>query len=733
MAIRVPSVDAGGAFTGATRAWIKSFIEETAGTDSALLERLTTLENSSVKLQGGFSGTPQDLNNLRTGGIWAILSSSAATALGMPVGSGGLLTVSPWGNSTVHHYQTSGSTWERWSLSTGWSPWTRVDSRHLVEYPHSGKDSLVAGTNDPDTMKSLGSWAVLSGSAASSLGMPVAAGGIFAVYPWGTSQARQEYVTSASSWERWSGSTGWTSWRQIDTLGVRDRLTALENKPAPEPVGSREISRAGSGVKTVPIALTLSTGAQTVQPVGPDVWRFPFLTGVDVPRWRLHARNWNRLTNQTYDGTISVDGVYLSKGSASTGSPDTVQSKVIDGFTTPADGTEYVSPWVEAKIPANVEHLLSVSVSSATGYISNPVGASFKTGGAWSATKDSPGTLQTRTPLEWWVEVEVPSRTPVIGFYGDSISSGTGATLPVFNSWPSRYCRRSGALPIHWCVPGSGMIQQQPSYPYSAHFWNVWDGYASPDVVVHFMGQNDILSAGDLATMKTRYQTVMPKIRELLSPVVHSVTITPSSLKPVEQQQLARDYNAWLKTRPMAERGVFDAAALLGNPEGTALLPEYDSGDKLHPGDAGYQALAAAFTYPITSPPISAPAVVPLGDKDTGWVSITPSDQGTGGTVWLRRIGDEVRLRLESVTINTGSTHAGYVATLPAWAVPAGPEFFHTADAGSVTAWQRMGIYNTSGRDRIAWIQTAAASSTRPTTPMSGSHRYNTDKPFPSS
>lgn len=576
-------------------------------------------------------------------------------------------------------------------------------------------------SDDPKALPESGIYFYFSGATATGHGMPInAVSTLENIIAGSTTRQIQRSIAGNQAYTRSRAGTTWTGWENLNT-------TASVSAPA------RDMSRAGSTVKSVPLALTLSTGAATVQPTGPDVWRFPFLTGVDVPRWRLHARNWNRLTNQTYEGTATVDGVYLSKGNTATGAPDGPQVKVLDGFTTPADGTEYVSPWVEAKIPANVEHLLSVSVASATGPLNNPVGASFKTGGAWSTTKDTPGTLQTRTPLEWWVEVEVPSRTPVIGFYGDSISSGTGAALPVFNSWPSRYCRRSGALPIHWCVPGAGMIQQQPGYPYSGHFWNVWDGYASPDVVVHFMGQNDILSAGDLATMKTRYQTVMPYIRELLAPVVHSLTITPSSLKPVEQQQLARDYNDWLRTKPMGERGIFDAAALLGNAEGTALLPQYDSGDKLHPGDAGYQALAEAFTYPITTPALATPITTPGGEEDTGWVQVNASEQGTAGKLWVRRVGDEVRLRVDGITISTGATHAGYVATLPAWAVPAGPEFFHTADAGSVTAWQRMGIYNTPGRDRLAWIQTAAASSTRPTTPMSGSHRYNTATAFPTS
>jgi lysophospholipase L1-like esterase len=42
---------------------------------------------------------------------------------------------------------------------------------------------------------------------------------------------------------------------------------------------------------------------------------------------------------------------------------------------------------------------------------------------------------------------------------------------------------------------------------------------------------------------------------------------------------------------------VVDFDALLRDPDHPSrLLPEYDSGDHLHPGDAGYKAMADAFS-----------------------------------------------------------------------------------------------------------------------------------------
>lgn len=679
---------------------------------AAVQDNIVSLIGSKTWVQSHVtSGTP--MSSLTTG-LHPIASSAVAVELDLPTVSAGwleVLVLSDTQRRYTWYPSTTRTPWRNSVYNGTWTGWALGDT--------TWEKKTLLPSDDPKTLPESGIYFYFSGATATGHGMPInGVSTLENVIAGSTTRQIQRSIAGNQAYTRSRSGTTWTDW---------ENLTPTTGAAAP----TREMSRAGSTVKSVPLALTLSTGAATTTITGADVLRFPVQYGVDIPRFRVHARNWNRRTNDTYTGTVTVDGVYLSQGNTATGAPSGSATKVLGGFTTPANGAEYVSPWVEGPIPANTGHLLSVSVASSTGALSHPPASVFRTGGTWAATKDTAGTHATRAPLEWWIEAEVPARTPVIGFYGDSISSGTGAVQPVFNSWPSIYCRRAGALPMHWCVPGTGMREHIDTHPYSNHFWGVWDGYAAPDVAVNFTGQNDLLYATDLAAMQTYYQGVLPKIRQHISPVVHNLTLTPCELKTTAQQQTARDYNAWLKTRPMGERGVFDAAALLGNAGGTALLPQYDSGDKLHPNDAGYQALAAAFTYPITTPALATPITTTGGEKDTGWVQVSASEQGTAGKLWVRRVGDEVRLRVDSITINTATTHAGYVATLPAWAIPAGPEFFHTADIGSVTAWQRMGIYNTPGRDRLAWIQTAAASSTRPTTPMSGSHRYNTATAFP--
>ena len=54
-------------------------------------------------------------------------------------------------------------------------------------------------------------------------------------------------------------------------------------------------------------------------------------------------------------------------------------------------------------------------------------------------------------------------------------------------------------------------------------------------------------------------------------------------------------FNQWMRTGKEYD-GVIDFDAVMRDPaQPTKILPRYDSGDHLHPSDAGYQAMANAF------------------------------------------------------------------------------------------------------------------------------------------
>ena len=70
-------------------------------------------------------------------------------------------------------------------------------------------------------------------------------------------------------------------------------------------------------------------------------------------------------------------------------------------------------------------------------------------------------------------------------------------------------------------------------------------------------------------------------------------TLTPASLPP-EREAIRAAVNQWIRTSGAFD-GVVDFDAALRDPaDPVRLRREYDSGDHIHPSDAGYAAMANA-------------------------------------------------------------------------------------------------------------------------------------------
>ena len=75
-----------------------------------------------------------------------------------------------------------------------------------------------------------------------------------------------------------------------------------------------------------------------------------------------------------------------------------------------------------------------------------------------------------------------------------------------------------------------------------------------------------------------------------LGPQLFNVNMDPAGLREASRQAV----NAWIRTSGAFD-GVIDFDAVVRDPaDPLRLNPAYDSGDHLHPDDAGYQAMADA-------------------------------------------------------------------------------------------------------------------------------------------
>ena len=134
--------------------------------------------------------------------------------------------------------------------------------------------------------------------------------------------------------------------------------------------------------------------------------------------------------------------------------------------------------------------------------------------------------------------------------------------------------------------------------------WTRWEHLAKPDAIIMMQHTNDIFEGGvSMTVLQDRYQALMEYLTGAITPHVYVTTATPRTNITGAQEQLRRDFNAWMKTQPHGAMDCFDMVPAVSADDET-LLPEYDSGDGYHLNTAGHAALASVVDRPITTPPV---------------------------------------------------------------------------------------------------------------------------------
>jgi lysophospholipase L1-like esterase len=272
-------------------------------------------------------------------------------------------------------------------------------------------------------------------------------------------------------------------------------------------------------------------------------------------------------------------------------------------------GAKVLSDPLPGALPAQQTLAISLHVVGDSGTVTghNMANQTSYVSGAGDHAAEEAGTAFGTTITRWyWVEalvLDVPQQVDTVVAFGDSITDGNGSTRSGNNRWPDYLARRVLDLPVplqdavmNQGISANKVLADGSGLAGQTRFAN--DVLAQPDVDTVFVmeGINDIrwevaTSPDDLITA---YRAMIRQAHSRDVCVV-GATLTPfedGSLYSEAKDAVRRGVNEFIRTSGEFD-GVVDFDAVTRDPERPQrFLPAYDSGDHLHPSDAGYEAMA---------------------------------------------------------------------------------------------------------------------------------------------
>jgi lysophospholipase L1-like esterase len=258
-------------------------------------------------------------------------------------------------------------------------------------------------------------------------------------------------------------------------------------------------------------------------------------------------------------------------------------------------------------------------------YFATPTGpATFHSGATATSYRaegdhlaDTSAAAFTETSHSWYflTGVDVLDRSPrrdTVVAFGDSITDGAGSTLDADNRYPDELAERLRGRygVLNEGIGGNRVLSDSTCFGEAAATRFARDVLSRPDVrsVVVLEGINDIISSDfDFECFNPNPQVTAADLiaghRSLIRQAhARGVRAIGGTLTPVKGfalygeriEAVRTELNTWIRTSGEYDAVVDFDRALADPADPAKLLAAYDSGDHVHPNDAGYHAMAAA-------------------------------------------------------------------------------------------------------------------------------------------
>jgi lysophospholipase L1-like esterase len=317
--------------------------------------------------------------------------------------------------------------------------------------------------------------------------------------------------------------------------------------------------------------------------------------------------------------TVAHATLALAAGNGPAAVPGTLRRLTFDGDgeVVVPPGQQVTSDPVRIAVPADADVLVTTYSPAEPGPVTvHPHARQVSYAARGDRAGDESGTPFTGRTGSWRyltaLDVLSAEAAGTLVAFGDSLTDGITSTVGANRRWPDVLARRlADAGPdaprygvVNHGISGNRVLTDGLGRPADNpsglnRFARDVLGGANVEVVVIALGVNDILRTPSV----TDPEPILDGLRELVDRAhARGIRAVGATLMPFHGHRGYTDAREAVRQRVNAEiraGRVFDAVAdfdeAVRDPyDPRRLLPRYDSGDHLHPSDAGYAAMAAA-------------------------------------------------------------------------------------------------------------------------------------------